>query len=199
MKDKNEVSLALKALKKSQVIAHATETCYGFACDIFNKKALERLYHLKQMPRSKPVSILVGDLKMAKKFGVFSKKALELAEKHWPGPLTLVVKRKKTLPQFLNPGHKTVGIRVPKHALSLELVKKFGSPLTTTSANISTKPSPYSVSAIKRQFKNKKLKPDFMIDSGRLKKNPPSTIVDLSGKSMKIIRQGQIPMTATQP
>ncbi|MEK7523830.1 MAG: L-threonylcarbamoyladenylate synthase [Patescibacteria group bacterium] len=186
------LSKALSALQSGQVIAHATETCYGFACDIFNEEALERLYQLKQMPCSKPVSILVGDLKMAKKFGIFSKKALDLAKKHWPGPLTIVLERKKSLPKFLNPGHKTVGIRVPKHALSLELVRKFGSPLTTTSANISTKPSPYSVSAIKAQFKKEQLKPDFMIDSGRLPRNPPSTIVDLSGKKMRIIRQGEI-------
>ncbi|MFA6521407.1 MAG: L-threonylcarbamoyladenylate synthase [Candidatus Gracilibacteria bacterium] len=187
--DINEVVGVLKA---GGVIVHATETCYGFACDAFNEDALEKLYKLKQMDFDKPVSLLVASLKDAKKLGLFNKRAEELAKKYWPGPLTIIVRRKKALPKFLNPKAKTVGIRVPGHKLSLELAKKFGSPLTTTSANISGQPSPYSVSAIKKQFKGAKLKPDLILDSGRIPTNPPSTIIDCSGKVLKVIRQGSI-------
>lgn len=181
---------ALAVLRGGGVIAHATDTCYGFACDIFQKKALVRLRELKKMPQTKPISILAANLVMAKKYGVFSKLALGLATKYWPGALTIIVKRKRIVPKFLNPGIKTIGIRVPAHRLSLELVKKMGRPLTTTSANISGQPSPYSVSAIQKQFRSQKLKPDFILDSGRLKKNPPSTILDTSQKISKIIRHG---------
>lgn len=183
---------ALSILHRGGIIAHATETCYGFACDIFNKRALARLYQIKKMSYKKPVSIMVSNLAMARKYGVFNKIALRLAKKYWPGPLTIIVKRKKTLPPFFNPGTKTIGIRCPAHKLSRELVKKFGSPLTTTSANISGQPSPYSVSAIKKQFQLQKFKPDFILNSGRLKKNPPSTIVDISGGVLKILRQGAL-------
>lgn len=183
---------ALAVVKRGGIIVHATETCYGFACDIFNKKALKRLYHLKKMNFKKPVSIQVSDLKMAKHFGVFTKKAQVLAKKYWQGPLTIIVKRKKTLPTFLNPGIKTVGIRLPNHQLSRRLVKKFGTPLVTTSANISGKPSPYSVPEIKKQFMREKLQPDFIINSGRLSKNPPSTIIEVSGKTLRVIRQGSL-------
>lgn len=183
---------AISILSAGGVIAHATDTCYGFACDIFNEDALKRLYKLKQMDCEKPVSILVADLEMAKKYGIFSKTALALAKKHWPGALTIIVKRKKSLPVFLNPKSKTIGFRVPAHKLSLELVKKFGGPLTTTSANISGRPAPYSVSAIKKQFVGRKFRPDFIIDSGILKRNLPSTIIDCSKTSPKIIRQGII-------
>lgn len=186
------IEQAVKILKTGGVIVHATETCYGFACDIFNKRALIRLYKIKQMDFDKPISILVDSLEMATKFGIFNKKALKLAKKHWPGPLTIIVKRKKTLPVFLNPNSKTIGIRIPGHKLSLELAQKFKSPLTTTSANISSLPSPYSVSAIKKQFKGQKFQPDFILNSGKLYKNPPSTIVDCSGKNLKILRQGRI-------
>lgn len=183
---------AVAALRSGGVIAHATDTCYGFACDVLNEKALARLYHLKKMPRSKPVSVLVADLDMAKIFGVFSKSALKLAQQYWPGALTIIVKRKKTLPTFFNHGHKSVGFRVPSDKLSRALPRAFGSPLTTTSANISGQPSPYSVAAIHRQFAHQPLKPDLTMDAGRLKKNPPSTIIDMTGKTPKIIRQGSV-------
>lgn len=183
---------AFIVLKSGGVIAHATETCYGFACDIFNKHALARLYQIKKMPRKKPVSIMVSTLLMAKKYGIFNKTALKLAKKYWPGPLTIIIKRKNPLPFFLNPGTKTIGIRCPAHKLSRELIQKFGSPLTTTSANISGKPPPYSISAIQKQFRGQKLQPDFILNGGRLKKNPTSTIIDVSGQKLKILRQGDV-------
>lgn len=187
-----DISKAVEVLKKGGIIAHATETCYGFACDIFNVTALKRLYRLKQMDEKKPVSIMVSDLKMACHYGVFTEKGLQLAKKYWPGPLTIIVKKKKTLPAFLNPDMKSVGIRFPDHTLSQDLVKKMGCPLVTTSANISGKPSPYSAEEIKKQFADKKIKPDFIIDCGRIPQNPPSTIVDISGKGKNIIRQGHV-------
>lgn len=189
---------AVATLRSGGVIAHATDTCYGFACDVLNKKALARLYRLKKMPRSKPVSLLVADVAMAKKFGVFPKSALKLAQKYWPGALTIIVKRKKTLPTFFNHGHMSVGFRVPGDKLSRELPRAFGSPLSTTSANISGQPSPYSVSAIRRQFVKQPFKPDLIMDAGRLKKNPPSTIIDMTEKTPKIIRQGSVRLLFTE-
>lgn len=183
-------------LKSGGVVAHATDTCYGFACDTFNEAALRRLYRLKKMPRPKPISILVHDLKAARRFGNFNKPALTLAKRHWPGALTLVVKKTSRVPSFLNPGVSTIGIRVPTDTFSRNLARSFGRPITTTSANISTKPSPYSVTAIKRQFKKTQKKPDLIIDAGRLsKKNLPSTIIDASGKKIKILRQGSLRLT----
>lgn len=189
---KQSIKKVLAILNRGGVIAHPTETCYGFACDATNKKALQRLYRLKKMPRNKPVSVLVDSLKNAKKYGIFNKRALRFAKKYWPGPLTLVVKRKTSLPVFLNPGIKTIGIRIPAHALSLALSRAFGKPITTTSANISRQPSPYSTSEIKRQFKKQKLKPDFYIENGRIANNPPSTIVDFSKSKPHVIRQGAL-------
>lgn len=183
---------AVSILRADGVVAHATDTCYGFACDVFNHRALARLYKLKRMPQTKPISILVANLNMAKKYGVFNKTAKILAQKYWPGALTIIVKRKKSLPKFFNPATKTIGIRVPNHKLSLELAQNLGGPITTTSANISGQLSPYSVSAIKKQFRGKAQQPDFIINSSRLNKNPPSTIVDASSHTLKVIRQGEI-------
>lgn len=190
--DKN-VQKAVEVLKKGGVVSHATDTCYGFAADIFNEAAVEKVYNLKQMQRSKPISILVSSLEEAQEYGLFNKQALGLAQQFWPGALTIIVKRKKKLPKWINPGGKTVGIRVPGDSISCNLAKQLGGPITTTSANITTLPSPYSVSAIKKQFVGQNLKPDFYLDSGRLSvANPPSTIVDCTSKEMKIIRQGSV-------
>lgn len=189
---KKSLNKAVSVLKAGGVVVHATETCYGLACDAFDKDALRKLYRLKNMDFKKPISIIVSDLKMAKKYGVFSAKALTLAKKHWPGPLTIVVKRKASLPAHLNQSAKTIGFRVPAHKFSLNIVRLLKGPITTTSANISGEPSPYSISAVKKQFRGRKLKPDFFINEGKLKKNPPSTVVDYSQKTPKILRQGSM-------
>lgn len=190
---KDDFNRALACLRAGGVIAHATDTCYGFACDATNKRALKKLYALKQMPFSKPVSILVTDLNMAEKYGRFNATSRQLAKEYWPGALTIVVPRRHALPAFVNPGAATVGIRVPNHEVSRLLAARLGAPITTTSANISGKPSPYSAQDIRRQFRRQKLQPDFIIDEGPLdKKNLPSTVVEIRGSSIKIVRKGSV-------
>lgn len=189
----SNIEKAVEILLAGGVIAHATDTCYGFACDIFNEAALKKLYALKGMSSDKPVSILVSSLAEAEGYAEFSDKAHVLAKQYWPGALTLVLPRKYTLPAFLNPQTQSVGIRVPNHELSHALVKLLGRPITTTSANVTTLPSPYTAQAIRDQFADRKIKPDFILDSGTLsEKNLPSTIIDMSVKKPRIIRQGSL-------
>lgn len=179
---------AVKTLHSGGVVAHATETCYGLAADIFQKKALERLYSLKKMPLDKPVSVLVRDLDEAQRYGEFSTTALNLALKYWPGPLTIIVPRKAALPPLVNYGHPTVGFRVSSNKKTRELLEAFGGPLTTTSANVHTEKQAYSV----QDMLNQALVPDAVLDSGRIGENPPSTIVEVIGEQVKVIRQGEI-------
>jgi len=179
---------AVKTLHSGGVVAHATETCYGLAADIFQKKALERLYSLKKMPLDKPVSVLVRDLDEAQRYGEFSSTALKLALKYWPGPLTIIVPRKAALPPLVNYGQNTVGFRVSSNKKTRELLEAFGGPLTTTSANVHGQVQAYSVQDMLAQG----LVPDFVLDSGRIGENPPSTIVEVLGEEVKVIRQGEI-------
>lgn len=179
---------AVKTLHNGGVVAHPTETCYGLAVDIFQKTAVARLYSLKKMKRSKPVSILVRNLEEAKRYGEFSDKAEELAKKNWPGPLTIVVPRKKTLPAWLNPKEDFIGIRVSNNKKTRNLVEAFGSPLTTTSANLSGLPQAYKVA----DFLSQGLIPDFVLDGGEIGKNPPSTIVKVEGEKVEVLREGSI-------
>lgn len=177
---------AVKTLREGKVVAHATETCYGLAADIFSHNAVLRLYEMKKMNLDKPVSILCGSLEEAKKYGEFSDLAVGLAEKYWPGPLTIVVPRTAALPKWINPGISTIGIRVSSNETTRQLVEGFAGPITTTSANIHGEPQAYSVDEFAE------LKPDFILNSGRIPQNSPSTIVEMIGDELKIIRQGEI-------
>lgn len=185
----NEIILnAVKVLREGGVVAHPTETCYGLAVDIFSQKAVRKLYRFKKMPFDKPVSILVRDIKDAQDYGEFSPLAIRFALKYWPGPLTIIVPRKKIVPSWINPGTATIGIRVSSNKKTRQLVEAFGAAITTTSANISTQMQAYSV----QEFLEQRLVPDFIIDSGKLSENIPSTIVEIIGEQVKIIRKGGV-------
>lgn len=181
-------TLAIDTLKKGGVLAHATETCYGLAVDIFNKEAVLKLYALKKMPLDKPVSILVKDLEQAQQYGNFSPRALELAKKYWPGPLTIIVPRTAALPEWINPGEETVGFRVSSHEEVQTLLEAFDGPLSTTSANVTGQPQAYAV----EEFLAQGLQPDFVLNSGRIAPEPPSTIVKVTGEELNLVRQGSV-------
>lgn len=181
-----EIIKAGEVLKRGGVVAHPTETCYGLAVDIFSRDAVARLYELKKMSLEKPVSVLLSSLEEAQKYGEFSAKAIELAKKYWPGPLTIIVPRSKFLPEWINPGATTVGFRVSSYSLCKKLLKAFAGPITTTSANIHGLPQAYSVEDLGA------LKVDFILNGGKIVSTPPSTIVEVLGESVKIVRQGGV-------
>ncbi|MBI5755033.1 threonylcarbamoyl-AMP synthase [Candidatus Peregrinibacteria bacterium] len=187
---------AVSVLRKGGVIAHPTDTCYGFAVDIFNAKAIARLYRLKKMLVTKPVTIMAESFSEAQRYGEFSLVSKNLAKKYWPGALTLIVPRKKTLPAFLNPNSDTIGIRVPDCPVSLALMVAFGGPLCTTSANITTLPSPYGVSDMLGQFRQERVQPDLILDAGTIPFQPPSTIVKVMEGGVKVMREGAVKIIA---
>lgn len=178
---------AVEVLKNGGVVMHPTETCYGLAADVFSKKALDKLYRVKKMAADKPVSILVDSLGMAQEYGIFSDRAFDLAKQHWPGALSILVPRKKTLPEFFNPGHDYVSIRFSSDDFCTDMVSGLGRPVTTTSANIAGEPQLYKVENL--DFV-KKL--DFVVDGGEISQNKPSTIVKVDGDKLELIRQGSV-------
>lgn len=176
-----------------KVIMHGTDTCYGLASNIFDEKALNKLYSIKSMSKNKPVSIMVRDLNEALNYAVFNDLAFKLAEKFWPGPLTMILKKKNNVfPPFFNPDIETIGIRCPDSLISLKLIELNGFPLTTTSANVSGLKEIYFVSDFWDQIKDSNVFPDYIIDSGRLKYKKPSTIVKIINEKIEIIREGDL-------
>lgn len=180
------VEIATEVLRNGGIVAHPTDTCYGLAVDVMNESAIKKLYDAKGMAMDKPVSILVDSLEEAQKYGEFSDLALRLADEFWPGPLTLVVPRKESLPSFFNPGSKTVGIRVINEPILVAVLGSFGGPVTTTSANKTGEETPYNVGQIL-------VEADLLIDAGWLRKHEkPSTIIQVEDEKATTIRQGDL-------
>jgi L-threonylcarbamoyladenylate synthase len=189
-----QIDKAVEVLKKGGVVVYPTDTAYGLAVDATNLAAVKKLYRLKGRDFKKPIHVIVPDRASLIQIASLDPQATKLIKKFWPGPLTLVLplKAKGTSWQILSTGTKTIGVRYPDHPTALGLVKTFGKPTTTTSANISSQPNTYSITEIKKQFAKSRLKPDFYLDGGRLRITKPSTVVSLANKHVKILRQGPI-------
>ncbi len=187
---------AIHVLRAGGVVAHATETCYGFACDLTNPEAVKKLFLIKKRPFDQPVSALFYDTATAEEWVTFSTKAREIAGKHLPGPLTIILPvRPHTPPLFLTADKKSVvdiGVRISPHPIAKELVRRFGSPIATTSANIHSEPNPYSADALESRFQQEKLQPDIILSSGELPVALPSTVISVNGPFVTTIRRGSI-------
>jgi len=189
--NQDEVAIkAVEALKAGEVIVHPTETCYGFAVDPFNEEALEKLYEIKKMEREKPLSIMVASVDMADKYGLFSDYAKTIVEQFWPGPVSIMVmKRKGTMPEFFNNSEKFVSIRYSSDPLSTRIVELFGKPIVTTSANLAGKSACYNVKDLKEQLGVRRFeKIGLVVDAGKIPQNPPSTIVKIVGDTTVFVR-----------
>jgi L-threonylcarbamoyladenylate synthase len=179
-------------------VAYPTDTSYGLAVDSENPAAIKRLYKVKERQGMKPVHVIVPSLTMAKKIAHFDRRSEKLAKKFWPGPLTLVLwlKSKKAGYKMLSAGSGTIGMRIPKNKFAMELSKKLGRPITTTSANPSAHLSggfdSYSASDVVKQFQKKKYQPDIVINYGRLPKRKPSTVLRLLHEPFEILRVGPV-------
>jgi L-threonylcarbamoyladenylate synthase len=137
------------------VFVYPTETCYGLGVDATNLRAVKKLYRIKGRSFKKPVHIVVSSRRMAKEYVVWNSLAEKLARAFWPGSLTLVlpVKKHNASMKLLSAGTGFLGVRMPKHKIPLQIVKKLGKPITATSANVSGKGECYSLSAVEEQFK----------------------------------------------
>lgn len=190
IKNPNCLNEIVNILKAGGVVMHPTETCYGFAANVFDEKAVEKIYKIKGRNEKKPLSILVDSYEMGRFFGVFSPKATELAKKYWPGPLSIVVPRTEKLPAFFNPGVDFVSMRVSAHDLCVKVPHLLIFPVTTTSANAYGKDPLYSCEDFS-QFEDRAEMIDLIVDAGKIPFNKPSTIVKVEGDKVTVLRQGE--------
>jgi L-threonylcarbamoyladenylate synthase len=186
-----DLEQAIEFLKAGEVIAYPTETIYGLGTDVFNKKAVKKIYDLKARDYGLPISILVADLEMLRTCVDFvPDEALPLIRKFWPGPLTILFPASGKFPKGLVTNTGKVGIRVSSNPVASALVRGFGQPLTTTSANRSGFPPSLNVRHVKKYFGEKI---PCIIDGGECEPSRGSTVVDISAETMRIIRDGTIP------
>lgn len=187
---------AVKVLKRGGLVIFPTETCYGAGVDATNQKAVDKLLAYKSRREGRPLSVAVTDQIMASKYVKLNLTAKNLYSKFLPGPLTVVSAGRHKLAIGVESETGTLGIRIPDHPIAMTLVKKFSKPITATSANVSYKPRPYSISQLLKQTSKKQQKLiDYIIDAGTLPKRPVSTIVDTTLDDPLIIRQGKITLS----
>ncbi len=201
---------AVTLIKSGAVIAHATETCYGFACDLSNIEAVKKLFAIKNRPEAQPVSGLFSSGEEAKKYVLWNERAEELAQQYLPGPLTIILPMRSDAPSQLFPSphsqfsrhpelaeglHSqlvTLGVRVSSSPDAALLVTACNFPTSTTSANLHGLPNPYSAADIIKQFENQEHQPDLILDSGTLPQVPPSTVIDCTKEVLEEKRPGNL-------
>jgi tRNA threonylcarbamoyl adenosine modification protein (Sua5/YciO/YrdC/YwlC family) len=183
-----DVSAAARAIKRGELVGVPTDTVYGLAADPYDEAALEKLYSLKGREDNKPIAILVASLEQGLLLGAMSDRALDLADKYWPGPVTLVVPRLDTAPQWLGDlSKRTIGLRCPDHPVALELLEMTG-PLAVTSANLSSDDPTQSAAEARATFGEEVL--TYL--EGPAGGGAPSTLVDLTHPAETVLRRGPI-------
>ena len=183
---------AAKLINKGEVIVCPTDTGYAFSANALDTRAIAKVFALKGRAFSNPIHIAVGSIEDAENYANVTEAARYLARHYLPGALTLVLKKKESIPSLLVSGLDTIGIRIPDNKVILKLVTKAGKPLTTTSANISGKAPTYAVDEIVKQFGEAVEKVPLALDQGALPGRDLSTIVDLTVSPPELIRQGRI-------
>lgn len=186
-----ELAQAVDILKSGGMIVYPTDTVYGLAVDAFNVEAIGKLFVLKKRSQ-KPLPIIVPDMAEVKRVSYIEASYEKIAKKYWPGAITFVLPKKDIVPNALTLGLPTVGIRIPDSPVAVLLAKLLGRPITSTSANLSGEKVCTTIDEVMRQFRTSPTLPDFFLDAGELADLPPSTVVDLSGKKPKVLREGPV-------
>jgi L-threonylcarbamoyladenylate synthase len=180
--------LAVDLLQAGEVIAFPTDTVYGIGVRADSAAAIEKLYQIKVRSMDKPIPVMIAELQQLEQLAESIPDAVRrLANRFWPGALTMVLPKRSDLPENLTslPG---VGVRVPDHPFTLELLRCCG-PLAVTSANLSGQPEALNANAVMAQLGGKLA---LVVDGGDSQGGIPSTVVDLSQESPRILREGPI-------
>lgn len=187
------IQKAVEVLKSGGIVIYPTETCYGVGVCATNKLAVDKVLEYKSRPEGKPISIAVKDKKMAFEYVEINSLAENIYNNLLPGPITVISKSKGKTSNRLESEKNTLGIRIPDHEVPLKIVQKLGAPITSTSANVSGKKTPYTIEDVLEELSEKKIQMiDLIIDFGELPKNPPSTVIDTTLMEINVIRGGVV-------
>lgn len=177
-------------IQEGGIVIFPTETVYGIGVNGLNETAIKKLYEVKQRPTNKPISLLVNSIEMIEKVAKdITEIEYDLIKRFFPGPLTIVLKKKDIVPDIVTAGFDTIGIRMPENEIALKLIEYAGVPIATPSANISGRPSGTNLKEIMKDFNDKV---DYFIDGGISKIGVASTIVQVVNDNPYILRKGKI-------
>ena len=185
-----ELKKAAQLIKRGGIAIFPTETVYGIGANGLDESAIKKLYQIKQRPLSKPINLLVSDIKMIERVTKnISDMEYKLMKAFFPGPLTIILNKKDIVPDILTANGSTVGVRMPEGKIARELVKCADVPIAAPSANISGKPSGTNLQDIQKDFEKSV---DCFIDGGKSKLGIASTIVKVVNNVPHILRVGSI-------
>ena len=185
-----ELKEPAKIIKDGGIVIFPTETVYGIGTNGFNEESVRKIYELKKRDFNKPISLLVSNMEMVKTMAEnITNLERALMEQFWPGPFTIILKKKKIVPDILTANGETVGVRMPSGIIAKQLIEYAGVPIATPSANISGNPSGTNIDDIRNDFEGKV---DCIIDSGISELGVASTIVKVIDGIPHVLREGTI-------
>jgi tRNA threonylcarbamoyl adenosine modification protein (Sua5/YciO/YrdC/YwlC family) len=182
---KRHISRLVEILLQGGLISYPTDTTYGIGCDIFNKRAIEKVYAIKRKEKHQPVSILCADLKDLANYAVVSNSAYRILRRHLPGPYTFILPASPLVPKIMLTPRRTVGIRVPESRIIGEIIQSLGHPLINSSVTLEDGTILKDSQEIERMYRGK-------IDAVIAGECPGelSSIIDLVEDELRVIRKG---------
>lgn len=184
---KRLIELVVGTLRNGGIIAYPTDTTYGIGGDLYNKKAVERIYRLKPHKKKKMLSFICHDLKDISRYADLTDMAYRQMKRHLPGPYTFVLNASREVPRLVMTQRRTVGIRVPDNIICRTIIETLGNPILSTSATRSENDIFDDPLEIADSMGHEL---DFLIDGGILPMEP-STVIDLTGEQPQVIREGK--------
>ncbi|MBS4013620.1 MAG: threonylcarbamoyl-AMP synthase [Bacteroidetes bacterium] len=185
----NNVEIAAKYIKEGKLVAFPTETVYGLGANALNPLAVAKIFELKERPSFDPLIIHIANIDQLEQLvEKTDERVYRLAEKFWPGPLTMVLPKSNLVPDIVTSGLPTVGIRMPNNEIALELIRKSDCPIAAPSANKFGRISPTTADHVKKQLPSV----DYILDGGKTSVGIESTIIKLTDYGFQILRNGII-------
>jgi L-threonylcarbamoyladenylate synthase len=184
------IERASSLIRSGEIVAFPTETVYGLGANALDPLAISKIYQIKGRPSDNPLIVHIGDLNMLSGLvSTISPREMRMIKKFWPGPITLIFKKSKSVPKITTGGLGTVAVRMPRNKIALALIKRSGLPIAAPSANLSGKPSPTNASHVKEDLDGKV---KLILDGGRTEIGIESTVIDMTPRIPVILRPGGI-------
>ncbi len=188
--DPDILARAAAVLRAGGMVVYPTETVYGLAADALSLKAVQRVFDAKGRPAAQPLPVQIGQPADIDSLAQnISAEARALIAAFFPGPLTLVLPRRPAVPDLVTGGGETVGLRMPDHPVALGVLRAFGGPLVCPSANITTHPAPMSAAGARAELDGRV---DLILDGGPTTDRTPSTVLDLTTRPARLLREGKL-------
>ncbi|HXK36830.1 MAG TPA: L-threonylcarbamoyladenylate synthase [Candidatus Paceibacterota bacterium] len=186
------IDRTVAVLQRGGTAVFPTDTLYGLGCNALDASAVGRVFDIKHRSYVRALPMLVRDLSWARELAYISPDQERVLSAFWPGKVTFVFPRRAIVPGIMCGGGQTIGIRAPSHPFLQSLLQQLGYPLAGTSANLSGHEPTNDAKVIAESFAKAAPQPDLVLDAGVLPLTEPSTVVDLSGRQPRILRQGAI-------